>query len=259
MIDQSRKQSTLISSNFTYKGNSMLSKIEPTNAVQAMQCIFFEQGFIDSLNDEISADASLRDVYDCDSQDMVTIACAVNELCIGAEELYEGDLVTAGDITEYVESHLNHWLPKDTDIIMQSSIEIRQPIDTVFRYIADYQSWPEHLAHVTKVNPLSQDGTFEKFRMHIKELTNGEEYSVDSQRSVNREAKEIEFDQLRPPNGFKVHKGGWRFRELAPDRTELISFHGFTLYDSEHAADACTLIRKHIRAALSTWADVGNK
>lgn len=237
----------------------MLLKTEPINAVQAMQCIFFEQGFIDSLNDEIKPDASLRDDYDMDSQDVVTVACAVSELCIGPETVYEGDLVTAADIIEHVESHLNPWLPKDTEIIMQGSIEIRQPIDVVFGYIADYQSWPEHLAHVTQVEPLSDEGDLERFRMHIRELTNGQEYSVDSQRIVNRETREVEFEQPRPPEGFKTHKGGWRFRKLAADRTELISYHGFTLEDPEQADDACTLIRKHIRAALSTWADVGNK
>jgi len=143
-------------------------------------------------------------------------------------------------------------------VFMQGSVLIDQSIDAVFGYIADCENWPEHLDHVTAIENLVRDGQRESFTMSIRELSDGHIYSVDSRRIVNRESRTVDFTQPRPPKGFATHQGGWRFVGRGPGRTELVSFHRFSLEGAKGLAEACALIRKHIKAALGTWAEIGN-
>ncbi len=237
----------------------MLQNPRPAFARHLLLCIFFEQGYIDDIDEIVPEDADLRDEFGLDSQEIVELASTVDEICIGAEGLGNMEIYTAGDVLAYLEEHLNIWLGDTEQMVMQGSIVISKPVDTVFGYIADCEAWPKHLNHVTAIDDLQRDGKAETFRMSIRELTDGREYSVDSSRTVDRELHEIDFVQPRPPEGFLHHAGGWRFVPLAGDWTRLVSFHKFTLKEGADLEDAAVLIRKHIRAALKTWALVGAK
>ncbi|MEP6068485.1 MAG: SRPBCC family protein [Paracoccaceae bacterium] len=237
----------------------MLQKTKTAFAAHSLQCLFFEQGYIDDLHETIERDEDLRDVYGLDSQELVALACAASEYAIGCDDLDDVDINTAGDVLDHLEAHMNPWLGGGEQMVMQGSITIPQGLDQVFSFIADCEAWPDHLDHVVAIDNVTREGDAENFRMTIKELTDGQQYSVDSSRLVNRDRKEIDFVQPRPPKGFKNHMGGWRFIEKGPKKTELVSFHQFSLEEDSDLEDAVLLIRKHIRAALQTWANVGGK
>lgn len=237
----------------------MLQTTKNAFAIRSLHCLFFEQGYTDELYQPISRDADLRDEFGLDSQELVALACAASELTIGAAELDDASLVTVGDVLDHLELHMNPWLGGAEQMVMQGSVTIQQPLEQVFAYIADCEDWPKHLDHVVAIDNLERDGDAENFRMTIRELTDGREYSVVSNRLVNRNRQEIDFVQPRPPEGFVNHMGGWRFIEKDPARTELVSFHQFSLDDDANLEESVILIRKHIRAALQTWANIGGQ
>ncbi|MEO9514571.1 MAG: SRPBCC family protein [Paracoccaceae bacterium] len=237
----------------------MLQKTQNAFAAHSLQCLFFEQGYIDELYEPISRDADLRDDFGLDSQELVALACAASELAIGTDEIDDAGLFTVDDVLDHLERHMNPWLGGAEQMVMQGSVTIPQSLEQVFAYIADCKDWPKHLGHVVAIDDLKRDGNAEKFRMTIRELTDGAEYSVDSSRLVNCDLHEIDFVQPRPPVGFKNHMGGWRFLEKGPNQTELVSFHQFSLDEDADLEESVILIRKHIRAALQTWANVGGR
>lgn len=237
----------------------MLQTTRNAFAIRSLQCLFFEQGYTDDLYQPISRDADLRDEIGLDSQELVALACAASEFTVGTDELDDANLVTVGDVLDHLELHMNPWLGGAEQIVMQGSVTIPQSIEQVFSYIADCEDWPIHLGHVVSIEDLKRDGNAENFRMTIRELTDGKVYFVDSSRLVNRDRHEIDFVQPRPPKGFKNHMGGWRFLEKGPRCTELVSFHQFSLDEDADLEESVMLIRKHIRAALQTWAKVGGQ
>lgn len=100
--------------------------------------------------------------------------------------------------------------------------------------------------------------------MHIEELTTKDRDFVRSWRYVNREALILDFSQPKPPAGFAVHKGGWRFREVDPGRTALVSYHGFALEPEADGAEAVALIRAALaqvyrRSGRTRFADPGTQ
>lgn len=218
----------------------------------------FELGLIGNEEVKPNLSTSLKDELGLDSQELVNLSVTLSSLCMSNEALDEFNAETVQDLISYLEKNRDSWLPKDTCIVLQGSVVINKDIDTVFSYIENYAYWPDILSHVTKTETEYDDGKFQKFLMYIRELTTNEEYFVESWRYVNRDIGIIDFSQPKPPNGFNVHKGGWRFRFLDENKTELISYHGFSINSDIELEDAILLIRKHIRVALRTWENFGN-
>lgn len=236
----------------------MLQKLDITRAETDVRLALYELGFADTIDAPLDHALSLRDDLGLDSLELVSLAETLSGLATGAPPLDGQALATVGDCVAFVHDARDSWLPTDTPYVLQGSIVIRRPVADVFGYIDRFRDWPERLAHVTAIEPEYDDGRFQAFRMHIEELTSRERYFVRSWRYVNREALILDFSQPKPPAGFAVHKGGWRFREIDPGRTALISYHGFSLEPEADGAEAVALIRKHIQAALTTWAKHGN-
>lgn len=220
--------------------------------------ILFELGIIDSPNERIDTKKDIRNQLELDSQEVMTLVEIISSLAISEKPLNEDEVSTLSDLINYLVAHRDSWLHKDVPFVLQGSIIINRDIDSVFGYIKDYKRWPEILNHVAKIEPDSDDGRLQSFIMHIEELGTGQEYFVKSLRYVNEELRIIDFSQPLPPKGFRCHKGGWRFQSLGEKQTRLISYHGFSLSEDANAEDAIVLIRKHIHAALSTWARYGN-
>ncbi|QDW31678.1 hypothetical protein FFE93_000470 [Yersinia sp. KBS0713] len=220
--------------------------------------ILFELGITGSSNEILDPKKDIRNQLGLDSQEVMTLVEIVSSLAISAKPLHEDNVNTLNDLINYLVAHRDNWLHKDVPFILQGSTVINRDIDSVFGYIKDYQRWPKILSHVSKIEPDNDDGRLQSFIMHIEELGTGQEYFVKSWRYVNEELRVIDFSQPLPPKGFRCHKGGWRFQSLDEGRTRLISYHGFSLSDDANAEDAIVLIRKHIHAALSTWARYGN-
>lgn len=220
--------------------------------------ILFELGITGSSNEILDPKKDIRNQLGLDSQEVMTLVEIVSSLAISAKPLHEDNVNTLNDLINYLVAHRDNWLHKDVPFILQGSTVINRDIDSVFGYIKDYQRWPKILSHVSKIEPDNDDGRLQSFIMHIEELGTGQEYFVKSWRYVNEELRVIDFSQPLPPKGFRCHKGGWRFQSLGEGRTRLISYHGFSLSDDANAEDAIVLIRKHIHAALSTWARYGN-
>ncbi|BEM34575.1 hypothetical protein SME36J_32110 [Serratia marcescens] len=218
----------------------------------------FELGVIDSNNDSVEMEQDIRQGLGLDSQELMTLVEIVSSLGLSAAPLDEDNVTTLADLVNYLAAHRDRWLHTDVPFVLQGSTIISQDIETVFSYIRDYRKWPEMLAHVTKIEEDMDDGRLQSFTMHIEELGTKQDYFVKSWRYVNDEHRIIDFSQPLPPKGFRSHKGGWRFQPLADGRTRLISYHGFSLHDDTQADEAIILIRKHIHAALSTWARLGN-
>lgn len=236
----------------------MLKKLENMTAMRDAANALFELGIIETFGETFNLSDNLRDDLGLDSQEIVTIAEIASSLCIARAPLSDTVLKTTGDLIQYITANRDYWLPDDVPFVLQSSVIIYQPIETVFGYIAHYQGWPDILAHVSRIEPEYDDGRLQNFRMHINELDSDDTYFVQSWRYVNQDLKIIDLSQPLPPKNFKIHKGGWRFRTLDDNRTELISYHGFDLLDTNAAESAIELIRKHIQAALKTWSRYGN-
>lgn len=236
----------------------MLNESGIQRAIMDVANTLFELGVIDSLNKNMEMDKDVRQELGLDSQELMTLVNIISSLGLSADPIYENNVTTLSDLVDYLKEHRDSWLHNDVPFVLQGSTIISQDIDTVFSYIRDYQKWPEVLAHVTKIEKDMDDGRLQSFIMHIEELGTKQDYFVKSWRYVNDEHRIIDFSQPLPPKGFRCHKGGWRFQPLADGRTRLISYHGFSLHDDAQADYAITLIRKHIHAALSTWARFGN-
>lgn len=236
----------------------MLNESGVQRAVMDVANTLFELGIIESNNENIAVDKDIRIELGLDSQELMTLVDIISSLGISAMPLDENNVRTLSDLIDYLKENRDSWLHDDVPFVLQGSTIISQNIDTVFSYIRDYQKWPDILEHVKKIEKDMDDGRLQSFIMHIEELDTRQDYFVKSWRYVNDEHRIIDFSQPIPPKGFRCHKGGWRFQALADGRTRLISYHGFSLHDDAQADDAITLIRKHIHAALSTWARFGN-
>ncbi|ECU9164121.1 TPA: hypothetical protein G5T75_004893 [Salmonella enterica] len=236
----------------------MLNESGVQRAVMDVANTLFELGIIESNNENIEVDKDIRIELGLDSQELMTLVDIISSLGISATPLDENNVRTLSDLIDYLKENRDSWLHDDVPFVLQGSTIISQNIDTVFSYIRDYQKWPDILEHVKKIEKDMDDGRLQSFIMHIEELDTRQDYFVKSWRYVNDEHRIIDFSQPIPPKGFRCHKGGWRFQALADGRTRLISYHGFSLHDDAQADDAITLIRKHIHAALSTWARFGN-
>ncbi|MEQ1977506.1 SRPBCC family protein [Xenorhabdus sp. SGI240] len=220
--------------------------------------ILFELGITNSPKEIIDSRKDIRDELGLDSQEIITLVETISSLAISDKPLKEDNVNTVSDLINYLAANRNTWLHKDVPFILQGSTIINQNIDTVFSYISNYKNWPNILNHVSRIEPESDDGCMQSFIMHIEEFGTGQEYFVKSWRYINEEFYIIDFSQPIPPQGFKCHKGGWRFQALDDGRTRLISYHGFSLLDDTNVEDAIILIRKHIKAALTTWSRYGN-
>ncbi|EBW2367038.1 hypothetical protein CBJ60_004476 [Salmonella enterica subsp. enterica serovar Ajiobo] len=236
----------------------MLNESNVQRAVMDVTNTLFELGIIDSSNESVAMDKDIRIELGLDSQELMTLVDIISSLGISATPLDEDNVRTLSDLVDYLKENRDSWLHDDVPFVLQGSTIISQDIDTVFSYIRDYQKWPDILDHVKKIEKEIDDGRLQSFIMHIEELDTKQDYFVKSWRYVNDEHRIIDFSQPIPPKGFLCHKGGWRFQQLADGHTRLISYHGFSLNDDTQADDAITLIRKHIHAALSTWARFGN-
>ncbi len=236
----------------------MLEKSKNARALMDVGNTLFELGILETPTRLPVGSHALRDDLGLDSQEMVGLVVGLSSLATNCDPLDEAAVKTVNDLVAYLENSRDVWLPTDVSYVLQGSATVDQGIETVYSYIADYRKWPEVLAHVTKIEPEYDDERFQSFKMHIEELTTKDSYFVQSWRYVNSEAGIIDFTQPRPPAGFRVHKGGWRFKALGPNQTELISYHGFDLDEGVNVEDAITLIRKHIQAALKTWVSYGN-
>lgn len=220
--------------------------------------VLFELGIIDSPDERLEPNVNIRDQLSLDSQEVMTLVEIVSSLAISSKPLNADNVSTISDLINFLFTHRDNWLHQDVPFVLQGSIIINRDIDSVFGYIRDYKRWPDILNHVSKIDPDYDDGRLQAFTMHIEELGTGQAYSVKSWRYVNKELRVIDFSQPLPPRGFECHKGGWRFQSLGEGQTRLISYHGFSLLGDADAEDAIILIRKHIHAALSTWARHGN-
>ncbi|AZE50409.1 hypothetical protein C4K04_4754 [Pseudomonas chlororaphis] len=236
----------------------MLQEAETSRAHKDIINVLFELGILSSPDDYLDPEKSLRDDLGLDSQELISLVVSISALANNAAPLKEQHVASVQDCIKYLERNRDLWLPNDVDYVLQGSVRINQDMQTVFNYIADYKAWPEVLAHVTRIEPDIDDGRVQSFKMHIAELTTGEEYYVQSSRLVDSEKLTIDFLQPKPPAGFRVHKGGWRFNKIGPKETELVSFHGFSLDENTEADCGIGLIQKHIQAALRTWAAHGN-
>ncbi|MFK7874170.1 MAG: SRPBCC family protein [Paracoccaceae bacterium] len=236
----------------------MLKIIDNQPSITAVTTALFELGIFESASEVLDLDQDLRDGLGLDSQEMVSLVEIVSSLVSSAAPLDDNDVVTVRDLVDYLTESRDAWLPQDTPYVLQGSTIINQDIDTVFDYIAKYKDWPDVLAHVALIEPEYDDGRLQTFKMHIEELGTKEPYFVQSWRYVNEELKIVDFTQPKPPVGFRVHKGGWRFVSKGAGKTELVSYHGFDLEDGKDPEQAIVLIRKHIQAALRTWAKFGN-
>lgn len=222
-------------------------------AAQDIKNALFELGILESFNDSLNLEQTLRDDLGLDSQEVVSLIEIVSSLIISDTPIDDEDFKTVSDLVSYLASNRTTWLPTETDYVMQDSVVIEQDINTVFGYIANYEKWPEVLDHVAKIETDYNDHKFQSFKMHIDELGSNERYFVQSWRYVNKERLIIDFSQPLPPKHFLIHQGGWRFKSIAPNKTELISYHGFSLKEGADIETAFILIRKHIQAALKTW------
>lgn len=236
----------------------MLKKSKNVRALVDVCNALFELGILESPIVVPAGTDRLRADLGLDSQEMVGIAEGLSSLATNCDPLDESTVETVNDLVAYLEKSRDMWLPTDVPYVLQGSATIKQDIETVFLYIADYRKWPDILAHVTKIEPEYDDGRMQSFKMNIEELTTKDNYFVQSWRYVNSEAGIVDFTQPKPPAGFSAHKGGWRFKSLGSNRTELISYHGFDLNEGINVDDSIALIRKHIQAALKTWANYGN-
>ncbi|PMP42494.1 SRPBCC family protein [Vibrio splendidus] len=230
----------------------MFNEINTKTAMNDVKNALFELGILESLEDIINLEDTLRDGLGLDSQEVISLIEIVSSLIVSGDQS-EDDFDTVCDLVCYLASKRASWLPDNVPYVLQGSVVIDKDVDTVFEYISDYRSWPDVLNHVTKIEPEYDDGKFQDFKMHIEELGTNQNYFVRSNRYVNKENLIIDFTQPLPPKGFKVHFGGWRFRSVDEKRTELISYHGFSLEDKADIEESISLIRKHIQAALNTW------
>ena len=237
----------------------MFNMLEVKPAVRDVGNALFELGILDSTDETLRGSQTLREDLGLDSQEIIGLVVALSSLAINSNPLDEASVKTVDDLYGYLEQGRDSWLPTDVPYVLQGSITINQRVEEVISYIANYRRWPEVLDHVKAIEPEYDDGRLQSFKMHIEELSTKEGYCVQSWRYVNAEAGIIDFTQPIPPAGFRIHKGGWRFRSLDGGRTELISYHGFDLHDGASPEDSIELIRKHIQAALKTWASFGDE
>lgn len=237
----------------------MVKPSKQNRALSDVRNALFEIGVIDSPTAVLKPDDELRDNLGLDSQELVSLAVSLSSLATNSAPMNEADVRTVADLVEYVAINRDVWLPTDVPYVLQGSTTINQNLEWVQSCIAEYRKWPGILAHVTKIEPEYDDGRFQTFKMHIEELNTKEHYFVQSWRYMNLDAGIIDFTQPKPPVGFKVHKGGWRFKAQDSNKTELISYHGFDLNEEVNIEDSMALIRKHILAALKTWTNYGNK
>jgi len=236
----------------------MLKTVDTQVALSDVTTALFELGVLDSVSEDIDLEKTLRNDLGLDSQEMVSLVDIAQSLASSRDPVDEGAFETVQDVVSYLAINRASWLPTDVPFVLQGATVINQSLETVFGYIANYRVWPEILDHVTKVETDYDDGKHQSFKMHIEELGTKRNYYVQSWRYVNYDSLIVDFSQPKPPKGFAVHKGGWRFRVLGSDRTELISYHGFSLEEGADADGSLELIRKHIHAALKTWARHGN-
>ena len=237
----------------------MLRKLDTQVAENDVTNALFELGIIETPTEVLDLELSLRDGIGLDSQEVVSLVEIVSSLILVDDRPDENDFETVYDLVCYLAANRAPWLPAELPYIHQGSIVIEQDIDTVFDYISKYQKWPEVLSHVTKIETDYDDNKMQSFKMHIEELGSKQNYHVQSWRYVNKERGIIDFSQPLPPKGFTTHQGGWRFRALDTQRTQLISYHGFSLQEGADIEAAFVLIRKHIQAALNTWARHGRE
>lgn len=222
-------------------------------AVKDIKNALFELGILESFDDTLELEQTLRDDLGLDSQEVVSLIEIISSLITSGEPINDENFKTVSDLVGYLASNRATWLSTETDYVMQDSVVIEQDIHTVFGYIFNYEKWPEVLDHVAKIETDYNDNKFQSFKMHIDELGSNEHYYVQSWRYVNKEQFIIDFSQPLPPKSFLIHQGGWRFRTIAPNKTELISYHSFSLKEGADIETAFILIRKHIQAALKTW------
>jgi len=228
-------------------------------ALSDVRNALFEIGVIDSPTAMLQPCDELRYTLGVDSQELVSLSLSLSWLASNGTRINEAEVRTVADLVEYVAVNRDVWLPTDVPYVLQGSTTINKNIEWVKSCIADYRKWPEILAHVKKIEPEYDDGGFQTFKMHIEEINTKENYFVQSWRYMNLDAGIIDFTQPKPPSGFKVHKGGWRFKAKDANKTELISYHGFDLNEEANIEDSIALIRTHINTALKTWKEYGNK
>lgn len=236
----------------------MFTENSTNRAVIDIRNILFELGIIDGFEKNPPSHKNLRDDLGLDSQELVSLVADVSSLAVCHLPLHEENLTYINDLIKYLNVGRDTWLPTDVQYVLQGSAVINQDIDTVFSYISNYDKWPEILQHVKKIETEFEDGRHQCFTMHIEELTSHDDYYVKTWRYVNQEVKIIDFTQVKPPAGFRLHKGGWRFIPLESNQTMLVSYHGFDLENETDVEDSIKLIRRHIQAALRVWTRYGN-
>ncbi|QHM73998.1 hypothetical protein [Mixta intestinalis] len=216
--------------------------------------LFFELGLIQSVTDNINPSDSLRKKYDLDSQELMTLLDLVSSLAINHSPLQEEEVITVDDLIRFLAVNRDDWLFNDVPYIMQGSVLLNKDVETVYSYIKDYRNWPGIINHVIKIDSEYDDGRLQTFSMYIDEFGSGKEYHVKSMRYLNSQAGIIDFAQPLPPEGFRCHKGGWRFISGNDNQTRLVSYHGFSLNKGVDPEGPLAMIRKHMNVALSTWA-----
>lgn len=236
----------------------MSNEISFMHSVEDVNNALFELGILDEIDQVINENSTLRDELGCDSQEITTLCEIISTLALSKASLDENKTETVKDLLNHLVDNRDPWLPSDISYVLQGSVVIDQDINTVFGYIRDHKKWPEVIKHVTKIEPIIDDSKLQSFKMHIEELDTKESYFVESWRYVNEEQYIVDFLQPIPPEGFLMHKGGWRFQSLSSNQTRLISYHGFELDKNISIEASIVLIRKHIDAALATWARYGN-
>lgn len=228
-------------------------------AVKDIKNALFELGILESFQETLDLEDTLRDGLGLDSQEIGSLIEIISSLIISEKEIKDHDFEKVLDLVEYLASNRRPWLPTKTNHVMQDSIVIDQDINTIFNYIENHEKWPEVLDHVVKIETDYNDHRFQSFKMYIDELGSNEQYFVQSWRYINKEQYIIDFSQPLAPKSFLIHQGGWRFKMITSNKTELISYHGFTLKEDADAEAAFILIRKHIQAALKTWSEYSMK
>ena len=235
----------------------MLKRYVNHTATRDVANLLYELGIVDSPLEPLDPATPLREGLDLDSQEMVSLVELASSLSVSCAPLDEDAVETIHDLVLHLATHRDPWLPEHVPFVMQGSIVIRQNVDTVFAYIADYPKRADRLPSVTRIEPEFDGGRMQIFSMHIEEPDSGAGSSVRSCRYVNEPLGIVDFAQLSPPAGFRVHEGGWRFKTLGNGSTELITYRGFDLDDMDRAESAITLVRQEIQSALNAWAHHG--
>ncbi|RFS81300.1 cyclase [Actinomadura spongiicola] len=124
----------------------------------------------------------------------------------------------------------------------EHTTRIKAPPDAVYRIVADVTTWPVHFPPTVHAVRLSGDDRAERIR--IWAFANGAPRTWVSERTLDPDARTVEFAQAEPSAPVAAMRGTWRIEPDGDGGSHVVLVHDYAAVDGD--PDALALIDRAV-------------